>query len=153
MASSPVSVAERLAADFESSWNAHDMDAFAAIFHADASFVNRYGMLWLGRDAVREGHRFIHEGVYRDTVVANSIVHAEEITTGVVVAHMLSRMTIGPSMPHGDRAINTLMLLVVTEQGGEWLIRSAENVAITDPMSDRPILDWPHPMSPLPDRI
>lgn len=152
MEQTPASVAEHLAAAFEKSWNAHDMDAFAAIFHADASFVNRYGMIWLGREAIREGHRFIHEGVYRDTTVANEVAHAEVIAPGVVAVHMLSRMTIGPSMPHGDRAINTLMLIVATERDGGWLIRTAENVAVTDPMSDRPILDWPHPMSPIPGR-
>jgi uncharacterized protein (TIGR02246 family) len=146
----PAEIASRLSHAFEVSWNAHDMDAFAAIFHADASFVNRYGMLWLGREAIREGHRFIHESVYRDTSVANEVAHAEEIAPGAVAVHMLSRMTIGPSMPHGPRAVNTLMLFVATGAGDDWLIRTAENVAVTDPMSDRPVLEWPHPMSPLP---
>ncbi|MBN8816960.1 MAG: SgcJ/EcaC family oxidoreductase [Sphingomonas sp.] len=150
MTDTPAVVAQQLAQALEDSWNAHDMTAFAAIFHDDASFVNRYGMLWLGRDAVYEGHRFIHEGVYRDTTVANEAAHVEEIAPGVVVVHMLSRMAIGPSMPHGPRALNTLMLFVATERDGAWKIRTAENVMITDPMSDQPVLDWPHPLSPLP---
>ncbi|PZO92099.1 MAG: DUF4440 domain-containing protein [Sphingomonas sanxanigenens] len=145
----PIDVAESLSSGFQKSWNAHDMDAFGALFHDDASFVNRYGMLWIGRSAIREGHRFIHEGVYRDTTVVNKVVRAEEIAPGAVAAHMLSRMTIGPSMPHGPRALNTLMLFIAVQESGQWLIRTAENVAITHPMTDEPVLDWPHPLSPL----
>jgi uncharacterized protein (TIGR02246 family) len=33
---------EALPARFEAAWNAHDMAAFAALFHPDASFVNRF---------------------------------------------------------------------------------------------------------------
>jgi uncharacterized protein (TIGR02246 family) len=146
----PTDIAQRLSDDFETSWNAHDMGAFALLFHEDASFVNRYGMLWIGRAAIHGGHRFIHEGVYRDTTVANEVVRAEAIAPGAVAVHMLSRMTIGPSMPHGPRTLNTLMLFVATEGDGEWKIRTAENVMITDPMSDQPVLEWPHPLSPLP---
>ena len=145
----PSEIAQSLSAGFEASWNAHDMDAFGRIFHDDASFVNRYGMLWIGRTAIREGHRYIHEGVYRDTTVANEVVRADPIAPGVIAVHMLSRMAIGPAMPHGPRTLNTLMLFVAVEQDGDWLIRTAENVAVTDPMSDVPVLEWPHPMSPL----
>lgn len=35
-------------------------------------------MLWIGRTAIREGHRFIHEGVYRDTTRSNEDVRAEK---------------------------------------------------------------------------
>lgn len=143
-----VAVAETLAHGFEVSWNAHDMGAFGELFHDDATFVNRYGMLWKSREAIREGHRFIHEGVYRDTTVANAVQLAELIAPGAIAVHMLSRMQIGPSMPHGPRAVNTLMLFVATERDGKWLIRTAENVAVTDPTTDQPILEWPHPLSP-----
>jgi uncharacterized protein (TIGR02246 family) len=145
----PTDIAQDLSTGFETSWNAHDMDAFAQLFHEDASFVNRYGMLWIGQAAIREGHRFIHEGVYRDTTVSNAVVRAEELIAGAVAVHMLSRMTMGPSMPHGPRAVNTLMLFVATKRDGRWRIRTAENVAVTHPMTDEPVLDWPHPMSPL----
>ena len=145
----PSDVAACLSAGFETHWNAHDMDAFGLLFHEDATFVNRYGMLWAGRTAIREGHRFIHEGVYRDTSVANEVVRAEVIASETIAVHMLSRMTIGPSMPHGPRVLNTLMLFIAVEFDGGWFIRTAENVAVTDPMSDQPILIWPHPTTPV----
>lgn len=28
---------------FQHAWNAHDMTALAALFHSDATFVNRFG--------------------------------------------------------------------------------------------------------------
>lgn len=87
---SPSAVATQLAADFQTHWNAHDMDAFGELFDEGATFVNRYGMLWVGREAIRAGHRYIHEGVYRDTTVDNEVVRAEEIAPGVVTVHMLS---------------------------------------------------------------
>ncbi len=58
---------ERMVYDFEAAWNRHDMVAFANLFHDDAAWVHWRGGLWVGRPAIYEGHRLIHETYYRNT--------------------------------------------------------------------------------------
>ena len=52
---------EAITGRFEAAWNAHDMEAFAALFHSDATFVNRFATYWRNDDAIVAGHRGIHE--------------------------------------------------------------------------------------------
>src|ERR1700742_2501147 len=49
---------------FQSAWNAHDMAAFGALFHKDASFVNRFAHYVRGVDEIVALHRPIHETIY-----------------------------------------------------------------------------------------
>lgn len=37
------SLPEDIPGAFQAAWNAHDMQALGALFHADATFVNRFG--------------------------------------------------------------------------------------------------------------
>jgi ketosteroid isomerase-like protein len=37
---------------FQAAWNAHDMDALAALFHEGATFVNRFGHYVRGIDEI-----------------------------------------------------------------------------------------------------
>jgi len=41
---------------FQSSWNTHDMPALGALFHEDASLVNRFGHYVRGVDAIVKLH-------------------------------------------------------------------------------------------------
>ena len=53
----PAAVAHDLAAALTAAWNAGDADAFAARFAPDAEFINIFGMLFVGREAVAAQHR------------------------------------------------------------------------------------------------
>lgn len=44
-----------IASLFEAAWNAHDMTAFGALYHPDATFVNRFATYWRGHDTIVEG--------------------------------------------------------------------------------------------------
>jgi hypothetical protein len=46
-----------IASLFEVAWNAHDVQALAALFHPDASFVNRFGNYVRGVEAIVTMHR------------------------------------------------------------------------------------------------
>jgi uncharacterized protein (TIGR02246 family) len=51
-------IANELMAGYASAWNAHDVDALAALFHEDGTFVNVIGSYEKGREdpAVACGH-------------------------------------------------------------------------------------------------
>ena len=131
---------EELPAAFQSAWNAHDMAAFGALFHDDATFVNRFGNFTRGAEEIVALHRGIHETVYRDSALENELIAADQVAQGVAIVHFWSRLATGPAHPAGPHQIDTLILPVVTQRGGAWRIQAAENVALTDPRSGVAVL-------------
>jgi uncharacterized protein (TIGR02246 family) len=132
--------AENVPQAFQAAWNAHDLTAFAALFHADATFVNRFGHYVRGVDAIVSLHQPIHQTIYRDSVLENELIDLIPISEGAVVLHFWSRLHAGPSHPSDAHDIDTLILAVVTQRDGSWRIQALENVTLTNPRTGEPVL-------------
>ncbi len=65
---------EELPEAFQLAWNAHDMEAFGALFHDTATFVNRFAHYVRGVDEIVALHRPIHETIYRDSCLQNELI-------------------------------------------------------------------------------
>ncbi|MDB5432485.1 MAG: hypothetical protein JWP35_3601 [Caulobacter sp.] len=125
---------------FQAAWNIHDMEAFGALFHGDATFVNRFATFTRGVDEIVALHRGIHEAIYRDSTLDNDLIAADPIAPGVAVVHFWSRLTTGPAHPAGPHQVDTLILAVVTERDGAWRIQAAENTTLADPRTGEAVL-------------
>jgi uncharacterized protein (TIGR02246 family) len=125
---------------FQAAWNAHEMTAFAGLFHDDASFVNRFAAYKRGVEEIVAQHRAIHETIYRDSVIENDLVAVDDVAGGVAIVHFWCRLTTGPGHPAGPHAVDTLLLAVVTRRDGEWRIQAAENVTLVDPRTGAVVL-------------
>jgi uncharacterized protein (TIGR02246 family) len=136
----PITRPDDVPTAFQAAWNAHDMAAFAALFHADATFVNRFATFTRGVEAIVALHRGIHETVYRDSTLANELIGVEAAGEGVAIVHFWSRLTTGAAHPAGPHAVDTLILAVVTRRGGAWRIQAAENVTLSDPRTGAGVL-------------
>jgi uncharacterized protein (TIGR02246 family) len=134
--SGPAAIVSR----FEAAWNAHDMQAFAALFHSDASFVNRFGNYVRGVDAIVAMHRPIHETIYKDSTLANETPDVDAISDDAAILHFWSRLTAGAAHPAGPHAVDTLILAVVTRRDGIWRIQALENVTLVDPRTGAVVL-------------
>lgn len=132
----PAEIAQR----FQQAWNAHDMEAFGRLFHADASFVNRFGTYWRGVDQIVGGHRPIHATIYSDSTLENEVADVDFISDEAAILHIWSRLDAGEAHPAGPHRIDTLILAVVTRGEGEWRIQALENVALVDPRTGAPRL-------------
>jgi uncharacterized protein (TIGR02246 family) len=120
-----------IVAAMTAAWNRHDMDAFAALFHDDATFVNIRGTLMTGRDAIRAAHRQIHATFYRTSRVAQEVEDARTLAPDVALGHVRGEL-------HGDERFpdaikRTRMTLVIQERGGRWRIAEAHNTEIAPP--------------------
>ncbi len=131
---------EDVAAGFQAAWNAHDMVALGALFHDDATFVNRFGHYVRGVAAIVALHAPIHETVYRDSSLDNEVIDMVPIGDGAAVVHFWSRLTVGAAHPAGPHAVDTLILAVLTRHGDGWRIKAFENVTLTDPRTGEAIL-------------
>ena len=124
-----------IAARFQEAWNAHDMAAFGRLFHADATFVNRFGTYWRGVAQIVAGHAGIHATIYRDSMLANDAPDVDPLSDDAAILHVWSRLSAGAAHPAGPHQIDTLIMAVVTRRDGEWRIQALENVTLTNPMT------------------
>lgn len=131
---------EDAARAFQAAWNAHDMPALAALFHAEATFVNRFGRYVRGVEEIVAMHAPLHEGIYRDSTLANEVIDVVPIGKDGAIVHFWSRLTVGAAHPAGPHAVDTLILAILTARADSWRIQALENVTLADPRSGQPIL-------------
>jgi uncharacterized protein (TIGR02246 family) len=116
------------------------MDAFARLFHADATFVNRFGTYWRGVDQIVAGHAAIHASIYRDSTLSIDPPDVDLISNKAAILHFWCRLSAGMAHPAGPHQVDTLVLAVVTDRDGEWRIKALENVTLVNPRTGVPIL-------------
>jgi len=127
-------------AAFQSAWNTHDMAALGGLFHDEATFVNRFGHYVRGVDEIVAMHAPIHDTIYRDSMLENSLIDSNHVADGVVVMHFWSRLTVGDAHPAGPHQVDTLILVVLTRSDQEWRIQALENVTLTNPRTSEAVL-------------
>ncbi|MBZ9851778.1 SgcJ/EcaC family oxidoreductase [Mesorhizobium sp. CA14] len=132
--------AEAAADNFQEAWNGHDMTALGALFHEDATFVNRFGHRVRGVDEIIALHAPIHNTVYSDSTLENEVIDVISISDGAAVVHFWSRLTVGAAHPAGSHSVDTLIQAVLTRHEGSWLIKAFENVTLTNPRTGEPVL-------------
>lgn len=125
---------------FQAAWNSHDMKALAALFHGNATFVNRFGHYVRGVDEIVGLHAPIHATIYSDSTLDNELIDVTAIGDDAAVVHFWSRLTTGPAHPAGPHAVDTLILAVLTREAGEWRIKALENVTLTNPRTGETVL-------------
>jgi uncharacterized protein (TIGR02246 family) len=124
---------EDVAPAFQSAWNAHDMAAFGALFHDDATFVNRFAHYVRGVAEIIGLHKPIHETIYRDSTLTNELISVVPVSSDVAIVHFWSRLATGTAHPAGPHEVDTLILAVLTQRQGAWKIQALENVTLTNP--------------------
>jgi uncharacterized protein (TIGR02246 family) len=125
---------------FQAAWNAHDMTAFAALFHPDATFVNRFGHYVRGVDAIVRLHEPIHATIYRDSTLDNELIDVTPIAPDAAVIHFWSRLRVGAAHPAGAHEVDTVILAVLTQRDTRWSIQALENVTLVNPRTGTPVL-------------
>jgi len=126
--------------EFQAAWNAHDMSALGALFHPDATFVNRFGHYVKGVEEIVAMHALIHATIYSDSTLENELIDVKQIGDGAAVLHFWSRLTTGVAHPAGPHAVDTSILAVLTRQDDAWKIQALENVTLTNPRTGEVVL-------------
>ncbi len=125
---------------FQAAWNRHDMESLGALFHDDATFVNRFGHYVRGVEAIVQLHAPIHATIYSDSTLENELIDVVALGDGAAVVHFWSRLTVGAAHPAGPHAVDTLILAVLTRAADDWRIKALENVTLTNPRTGEAVL-------------
>lgn len=123
---------ERLPELWALAWNRRDADALAALFDADAAFVNVTGLWWHDREAIREAHRYGLEVIFNASELTIRRVTVKWIRDDVAVVHARMRLTgqspIGDVEQPGPRT--TVLSFVVHRTETGWRCASAQNTEV-----------------------
>lgn len=125
---------------FQAAWNSHDMQSLGALFHEDATFVNRFGHYVRGVEEIVALHAPIHATIYSDSMLENELIDVAALGDDAAVIHFWSRLAAGAAHPAGPHVVDTLILAVLTRQAGEWRIKALENVTLTNPRTGETVL-------------
>jgi uncharacterized protein (TIGR02246 family) len=124
---------------FADCWNRHDMAAFAALFAADAEFVNVVGMWWRGRAEIQAAHEFTHSNLFKDSRLSVLETRVRLPAEDVALARARWRLEahVGPD---GSALAprNGLLFGVLQYKAGAWLIIDMQNTDIIEGVVSRP---------------
>ncbi|WP_228266541.1 YybH family protein [Ornithinimicrobium ciconiae] len=85
---------------FAEAWNRGDADSIAALFAADADFVNVVGFWWTRREQIRHNHAYGFEKIFAGSTMTLDRVRVRDLEDTAVV-HARWRVA-GQSRPAGD---------------------------------------------------
>ena len=127
----PATIAHDVAAAITAAWNAGDAAGFAAPFALDAEFINIFGALFIGREAVEAQHARIFATIYKGSVAAFQAVTARALAPDVVHAVISCRLDVRDGPAAG--VMETLMNVVLVRDGESWPIAAFHNTRVTPP--------------------
>lgn len=139
---SPLDAPERVPVAFVEAWNWRDPDAIAALFDADADFVNVTGLWWHDRGAIRAAHACGLARIFDRSTLRLTTVRVKRLSEDVAVVH--ARMHLEGQAPVGTvaapRARTNIFSFVVHRGADGWRCASAHNTDVV-PGAETNIVD------------
>jgi uncharacterized protein (TIGR02246 family) len=123
----------RLAEQFVTIWNAHDMERLQDLYADDADFVNVIGMRWQGASEIARMHVVLHESRMRQTTLLSEAMTVRVLAPSVAVVHDTWVLTGDPGAPGwkvGEQRRGILVHVLKLDGAGKWHIAASQNTDI-----------------------
>jgi len=117
--SSARAAADRIFSRMEETWNAADVQAYSKVYAEDASYVNRYGVLHLGRQEIARIHAAALASRFHNTKLRMAMQYFSLLAPTIAVAHVTAATTAASKR---SQAIRTTVTTVLSSKSGEWQI-------------------------------
>ena len=120
-----------IAANWQTAWNEHDMQALARLFTEDADFVNVGAKHWKGRKEIEEQHS-ARLGQFLESVFATKEVTVQFLKPDIALVHVEWSLA-GDKDPDGTprKPREGLFTWILVRQADGWLIRAAQNTNLS----------------------
>ena len=136
MDDAPLDSPERLPHAFAAAWNRRDARALAALFDADAEFVNVVGLWWHGRAAIEHAHAYGLARIFDRSTLEVARVKVKPLGDDVAVVH--ARMRLAGQTPvagvERPRPRTTVFTFVARRTPGGWSCAAAQNTDVVPGM-------------------
>jgi uncharacterized protein (TIGR02246 family) len=123
----------RLAEQFVTIWNAHDMERLQDLYADDADFVNVIGMRWQGASEIARMHVVLHESRMRHTALRSEGMTVRVLAPSVAVVHDTWVLTGDPGAPGwkvGEQRRGILVHVLKLDGAGKWHITVSQNTDV-----------------------
>lgn len=116
---------------FAAAWMARDARALAALFAADADFVNVAGLWWEDREAIARAHHRALTTFFAETRLVTGRTKVRMIGPDAAVVHQRFLMT-GQRLPDGTEGgrRTTVLAFVLTRTVQGWQAVAAQNTDV-----------------------
>jgi uncharacterized protein (TIGR02246 family) len=121
-------------AQWETSWNRHDVPGMVRVAAPDADFVNLAGEWFQGREAFAKSLEALHSGKVKESVWQAEEIHIKFLAPGIAVVHAYFNS-------HGDRNPDGSLMpprhgiftRVEVKRDGRWLVVASQATRIVPP--------------------
>lgn len=122
---------KQVEARWQDAWNRHDVDALAALFTEDASFVQVAGRRWDGPEDIRKNHALVHAMQFKESVWTNRDLDIRFLAPDIALIHQTWSMA-GDKNPDGTPRPprDGIFTQVFVKRDGKWLITASQNTNI-----------------------
>lgn len=117
---------------FVEAWDRRDPDAIAALFEADADFVNVTGLWWHDREAIRAAHAYGLARIFDRSTLRLTTVQVKRLSDDVAVVHARMRLEgQTPTRSVATPGAGTNIFSFVVRRGADgWRCASAQNTDV-----------------------
>ena len=119
---------------WEEAWKAHDMAAFASLFHEDGVWVLWTGEVWAGRRVIEEGHAAVHKTVFRNSIQREDLEELMFVGPDAAIMRFCSVLTGDERAPND--VIRSRKFVVVTRRQGRWKVSWGQNTRLASSVPD-----------------
>jgi uncharacterized protein (TIGR02246 family) len=119
---------------WEEAWRAHDMAAFASLFHEDGVWVLWTGEVWAGRRVIEEGHAAVHKTVFRNSIQRENLEELTFVGPDAAIMRFCSVLTGDERAPND--VIRSRKFVVVTRRQGRWKVSWGQNTRLASSVPD-----------------
>ncbi len=119
---------------YPDAWNQHDHQQMSKFYTEDAGFINVFGEFWQGRIEIQSHQESLHQTVFQNSHLSYTSVQIKYLKPDLIVAYLRWKMH-GHTTSNGDKLPMRIGIItqVMIEQGGDWLIETAQNTEVVEP--------------------
>jgi uncharacterized protein (TIGR02246 family) len=123
-----------VAEEWQRCWNAHDMDAFSALFADDVDFVTKSGTWFRGKVATMKHHRQNHATIFKHSVWSTDSIDMRYIAPDIAIIHF--GWGLSDDMHHDgtfSAPRHGISTWVLAKRRAQWQLIAVHNVNIEKP--------------------
>lgn len=120
----------KLVYQLESSWNAGDGEAFAALFADDADVIHILGGYYTGQEAIRAGHRMIFGTIYKGSTSHYRVEKIKFLRPDIAIVFLRQHLELGEDAPVDE--LDARPTIVAEKVDDKWRIVALQNTRISE---------------------
>lgn len=119
----------QLVKNYEDAWNHHDPVALAANYRQDATWVNWFGAMYMGRQDIESHYRTTHASYFKIShYYTRSVEDIQYLQAGIAIVHV--RTCLNDDTRYPGETFEFRRTMVLTKVDGEWLIQAGQNAKL-----------------------